>query len=149
MQDDFNRAQWIRENILQVLLFIGNAEFTKLLEYDYLQADGEDPSQLLTYQLSQLKELHVMIKDDIHNQVQIESNYKLSVLLMQAGHFRDIILKIIQENVTDDSSFEWQREVRSYYNGNDLAVTKYFTRSIDYGFEFVCANYSFTIGTLS
>lgn len=71
MQDDFNRGQWIKENILQVLLFIGNAEFTKLLEYDYLQPDGEDPSQLLTYQLSQIKELHTMIKDGLHNEASV------------------------------------------------------------------------------
>lgn len=37
-----------------------------------------------------------MIKDELHNQVHLENNYKLSVLLMQAGHFRDIILRIIQ-----------------------------------------------------
>lgn len=30
-----------------------------------------------------------------------------------------------------------------------MAVTKYLTRAVDYGYEFVCANYSFTIGTLS
>jgi len=46
MQDDFNRKQWISENILQVLLFIANSEFTKLLEYDYLQPDGDELSQL-------------------------------------------------------------------------------------------------------
>lgn len=39
--------------------------------------------------------------------------------------------------------------MRNYYNGNDLAITKYFTRSIDYGFEFVCANSGFIIATLS
>ena len=49
---------------------------------------------------------------------------------MQAGHFRDIILRLIQYNVKDDSSYEWLREVRSYYNGNDLAVTKYLTRAV-------------------
>jgi len=37
---------------------------------------------------------------------------------MQAGHFRDIILKLIQLNVRDDLAYEWQREVRSYYNGS-------------------------------
>jgi hypothetical protein len=31
IQDDFKLKQWINENILQVLLFIENAEFTKLL----------------------------------------------------------------------------------------------------------------------
>lgn len=55
LQDDFSRKTWINENILQVLLFIGNAEFTKLLEYDYLQPDGEDLSQLLAYQLTQIR----------------------------------------------------------------------------------------------
>lgn len=46
-----------------------------------------------------------MIKDGLHNEASVESSYKLSVLLLQAGHFRDIILKIIQEGVVDDNSF--------------------------------------------
>jgi len=64
MQDDFNRKQWISENILQVLLFIANSEFTKLLEYDYLQPDGDELSQLLTFQLAQNKELTAMAKEE-------------------------------------------------------------------------------------
>jgi hypothetical protein len=63
MQDDFNRKLWISENILQVLLFIGNAEFTKLLEYDYLQPDGDEMSQLLAFQLTQNKELAALSKE--------------------------------------------------------------------------------------
>lgn len=149
LQDDFSRAQWIRENILQVLLFIGNAEFTKLLEYDYLQPEGDDPKQLLAYQVTQIKELNAMIQEEVHVGSRQENCYKLSALLMQAGHFRDIILRLIHCNAADDSAYEWLREIRSYYNGNDLAVTKYFTRAVEYGYEFVCANYSFTIATLS
>jgi len=53
---------------------------------------------------------------------------------MQAAHFRDIILKLIQENVRDDNSYQWQREVRSYYTGNDYAVTKYLNRAVEYGY---------------
>ena len=80
---------------------------------------------------------------------QLENKHKLSVLFMQAGHFRDIILRLIQLNLTDDSEYEWLREIRSYYNGNDIAITKYLTRSVDYGYEFVCPNYTYAISTLS
>ena len=38
VQDDFNRKQWINDNLLQALLFVGSAEFTKLLESDYLNS---------------------------------------------------------------------------------------------------------------
>ena len=62
MQDDFNLKQWINDNILQVLLFIGNSEFTKLLEYDYLTVDGENLSQLLSYQMTQIKELNNVLR---------------------------------------------------------------------------------------
>ena len=74
---------------------------------------------------------------------------KFSVLLMQVGHFRDIILRMMQLNVRDDKSFEWLREVRSYYNGNELALTKYMTKSVEYGYEFVQPTYNYTISTLS
>lgn len=73
-------------------------------------------SQLLSYQMSQIRQLYMMIRDQITDT--IDKNYKLAVLLMQAGHFRDIILKLIQLNVRDDLAYEWQREVRSYYNGS-------------------------------
>jgi hypothetical protein len=33
------------------------------------------------------------------------NNYKISVLLMQAAHFRDIILKLLKEGVTDDADY--------------------------------------------
>lgn len=46
-----------------------------------------------------------MIKDELHGLTHAENNYKLSVLIMQAGHFRDIILKLIQQNVADDASY--------------------------------------------
>ena len=106
MQDDFHLKQWINDNILQVLLFIGNSEFTKLLEYDYLTADGEDLNQLLSYQMTQIKELNNVLREDIS---QLTSNHKYNILLMQAGHFRDIILRLMHNNVRDDHSFEWQR----------------------------------------
>ena len=55
MQDDFNYKEWVNESILQILLFIGNSEFTKLLEYDYLSADGDNLNQLLSFEMSQIK----------------------------------------------------------------------------------------------
>ena len=64
---------------------------------------------MLSYQLTQIKELQAMIREELHGPEHAESNYKLSVLLMQAGHFRDIILKVIQLNVTDESAYEWLR----------------------------------------
>lgn len=68
---------------------------------------------------------------------------------MQSGHFRDIIQRLQQLQVQDDLSYEWQRQIRSYYNGGEIAVTRYLTKTVDYGYEFVCPNYSFTMATLS
>lgn len=42
--------------------------------------------------------------------------------------------------------------MRSYYSTNtqnEPAVTKYLNKSIEYGYEFVCPDYSYTISTLS
>ena len=113
-----------------MLLFIGNAEFTKLLEYDYLTADGDDLSQLLSFQLSQIKEISSVLKEDLS---QSNANFKYGVLLMQAGHCRDVILRLRQLHIRDERNFEWQKEVRSYYNGNEIAMTKYFTKCVEYG----------------
>lgn len=68
---------------------------------------------------------------------------------MQAGHFRDIILRLMQLHIRDDNSFEWQKEIRSYYNGGEIAYTKYLTKAVDYGYEFVCPTSSYAISTLS
>ena len=48
-----------------------------------------------------------MIKEEYQTNSYI--NDKIGVLLMQAAHFRDIILKLIQDNVRDDNSYQWQR----------------------------------------
>lgn len=85
--------------------------------------------------MTQIKELYTMIKEEFHNSSSLlAGNYKLSVLLMQAGHFRDILLRLIQNNVKDDNSYDWQKEIRCYYNGNDIAHTKYLTKTVDYGY---------------
>jgi hypothetical protein len=52
-------------------------------------------------------------------------------------------------NVQDENSYEWQREIRSYYNGSEVAYTRYLTKSVDYGYEFMCPNYSYSLSTLS
>jgi len=71
-----------------------------------LAADGEDLNQLLSYQMTQIKELGNVVREDMS---QFTSNHKYNILLMQAGHFRDIILRLMHHNVRDDHSFEWQR----------------------------------------
>lgn len=132
IQDDFKLKQWIQENILQVLLFIGNAEFTKLLEYDYLIPQGEDLNQLLAYQMSQIKDILASIKEEQANHS--PSNFKHEVLLMQFGHFRDTVLRLMHLHVRDENCFDWQRQIRTYYNGGELAVTKYLTKPVEYGY---------------
>lgn len=90
-----------------MLLFIGNAEFTKLLEYDYLHPEGDDMNQLLSYQMTQIKELHTSIKDNVLNHA--VSNFKQEVLLMQAGHNRDIVIRLMNLQVRDENSYDWQK----------------------------------------
>lgn len=68
---------------------------------------------------------------------------------MQALHFRDIIDRVMQNNVKEENGFEWQREIRCYYNGNEIVHTKYLTKHIEYGFEMVCPNYNYALATLS
>lgn len=104
-------------------------------------------NQLLSYQMTQIKELHTSIKDNVLNQA--VSNFKHEVLLMQAGHNRDIVIRLMNLQVRDENCYDWQKEVRSYYNGGDIAITKYLTKAVDYGYEFVCATYSYAINTLS
>lgn len=40
--DDFVKINWIKENLLQALVFISNVYFTKIMEQDYLCTDGDD-----------------------------------------------------------------------------------------------------------
>jgi hypothetical protein len=35
-------VSWIKENQLQVLVFVTGAYFTKIIEQDYLREDGDD-----------------------------------------------------------------------------------------------------------
>lgn len=54
-KDEFIKKKWVKDHLLQSLLFIQKSEYTKIIEYDYMGPDAEDLSQYIIYQNNQVK----------------------------------------------------------------------------------------------
>lgn len=109
--EEFNKTSWIKDHLLQSLIFMTNVYFTQIIQQDYLCPDGDDLEKLYTYHLSQIEGLKVMMSES----KELSLNRKLLVLLTQALSIRDTIIYLISENVTSKQSYPWLRQTRSYY----------------------------------
>lgn len=49
---------------------------------------------------------------------------------------RDVTLTLLNNRITNEESYEWQKHIRCYYS-IDNASTNFFVNEIEYGYEFV------------
>jgi dynein heavy chain len=94
-----------------------------------------EEKKLPEYHKNQLKEL-----DDLRNLVRGKLTSKerqtLSALIVIEVHARDVVINLLNENVSDVNDFEWISQLRYYYYNDNLYIRAVNAEFL-YGYEYL------------
>ncbi|ESO89348.1 hypothetical protein LOTGIDRAFT_210379 [Lottia gigantea] len=103
-----------------------SAEVTEALEKGVLK-------ELFTVLLSQLDDLRELVRQDISR----IGRMTLSALIVIEVHARDVIAKMVAENVSGANDFEWISQLRYYWLEDENLYTRAVNAQFMYGYEYL------------
>ncbi|XP_043666184.1 dynein axonemal heavy chain 1-like [Vespula pensylvanica] len=130
--EETSRKEWVYMWPGQVVLCGGQTYWTAHVE-DAIKRDA-----LWTFyevMLSQLDDLRELIRGP-HTEIQ---RLMLEAVIIIEVHARDVLYKLIQENVTNVNDFEWISQLRYYWVDNELKV-RAVNAEFSYGYEYLGNN---------
>ena len=101
----------------------------------------KNPKSLENY-LEKLKNNLNLLADQVLEDLPIDIRKKYECLITELVHQRDVLRKLIKNNVKSIKSFEWLYEMRFYYTENKESVLKNLTirmanAKFFYGYEYL------------
>ena len=132
--------QWVHDVPAQLVVICTQTIWTQLTENAINQMD-KNPNALNDY-LNELIKLLNLLADQVLEDLQIDIRKKYEHLITELVHQRDVIRKLIRNNVKSIKSFEWLYEMRFYFTENKESVLKNLTirmanAKFFYGYEYL------------
>lgn len=130
------REIWLKEDPSQVTLLVNLMDWVNKVEEAFMQlkTDKDSVSRYHKYVVNALTSLIKMVQGDLDRQVRI----KVMCLITMDTHSRDILDKLVRENVTRDDEFQWQSQLKAYFvSDTKTTVLKVCDATIHYGYEYL------------
>lgn len=129
------RTQWILDWPGQVVLCVSQMYFALEVE-EVLHTHGTKGLTMYAGKLrTQMKELIDLVRGKLTSLQRIT----LGALVVIDVHAMDVVTGLIKEAVSDVDDFEWQNQMRYYWQNNNMVV-KQVTAALDYGYEYLGNN---------
>lgn len=130
------RNDWLRDDPSQVTLLVNLMDWVIKSEDAFLKLPT-DPNALKSYSkyiVGQLTSLIKLVQGDLPRPIRV----KVMNLITMDTHSRDIVDKLINENVTRADEFQWQSQLKAYYNAsNKESCLKVCDATLVYGYEYL------------
>ena len=130
------REDWLREDPSQVTLLVNLMDWVSKTEETFLQLPTK-PSALKDYWeyvKGQLTSLITLVQGELPRPIRV----KVMNLITMDTHSRDIIDKLSNEGVTSADEFQWQSQLKAYYNpSNKESCLRVCDATLIYGYEYL------------
>jgi dynein heavy chain len=123
------RAKWVLSHPGQAVLGGSQAFWTKEVS-EALKSSSL--KVLLSKLLSQLQDLVTLVRGDL----QFLNRLILGDLIVLDVHNRDLVKRLIDNNIESEKDFEWISQLRYYWQEDELVV-KIVNASFNYGYEYL------------
>ncbi|XP_055888364.1 dynein axonemal heavy chain 1-like isoform X4 [Biomphalaria glabrata] len=118
--------QWPGQVVIAICQTYWSSEVQKYLEEKALASYYQQ-------MLQQLEGLRKLVRMDISN----IGRMTLSALIVIEVHSRDVIDKMVQENVNDPNAFEWISQLRYYWMEDENLYQRAVNAQFPYGYEYL------------
>ena len=130
------REEWLREDPSQVTLLVNLMDWVTKTEEYFLKL-STNPAALKNYQIYVIEQLNSLIKL-VQGELPRPIRAKVMNLITMDTHSRDIIEKLSNENVTRADEFQWQSQLKAYYNPNNKeSCLRVCDATLIYGYEYL------------
>jgi dynein heavy chain len=109
-----SQAEWIQQTPSQISLLTDLIAFCAMSEEGLVKVSSQPDAvkDCLKKQLTTLTSLIKLVMNDLS----VEVMAKVMVLIKSQTHCRDVIEKLIQEKVSRIDEFQWQSQLKAYWN---------------------------------
>ena len=112
---------------------------------EYFQAQGSGgPVLMYDRQISQLADMTVLVRGQLSDAARVT----VGALTVIDVHARDVIAKLVEENVETKDNFGWTSQLR-YYWDNDELVAQMVAATRYYGYEYLGNTFRLVITPLT
>ncbi|XP_059153506.1 dynein axonemal heavy chain 1-like [Physella acuta] len=118
--------KWPGQVVIAVCQTYWSSEVTKALE-------AKNLAKYFARLLEQLDALRELVRKDISN----IGRMTLSALIVIEVHSRDVVDKMVQENVSDPNAFEWISQLRYYWLEDENLYQRAVNAQFPYGYEYL------------
>ncbi|KAF6216101.1 hypothetical protein GE061_000439 [Apolygus lucorum] len=132
-----NRKQWTYHHMGCTVLASSQVWFCGSVERAFIQIAEGNPKAMRRL----LVKLNRELADDveiIRSELENNERKKLTTLLVQDAHSRDVIDKFVVYNVVNSGEFEWTSQLRFYWSTDEVTLDiKQCEGDFEYGFEYM------------
>lgn len=132
-----DRIEWINKNYAQLNLLINSIFWVQQVEgifRDMQKGNLKAMKEYLQDSIEQLTQLIRLVQGDLTKDLRS----KLMCLITVDTHNRDVIDKLIQEDVRKEDEFFWQSQLKFYWDmGREKAYCRIADAQFDYQYEYL------------
>ena len=132
-----DRVEWINQNYAQLNLLINSVFWVQKIESIFLEMQKgnlNSMKEFLETSIEQLTQLIKLVQGDLTKDLRS----KLMCLITVDTHNRDVIDKLIQEDVRKEDEFYWQSQLKFYWDmKNEKSYCRIADAQFDYQYEYL------------
>ena len=126
------RTEWVLNHPGQCVLNGSQIHWTLEVEDSIVKNGVEGVKQYYQFLIEQLNETVALVRQKLDKLQTITMN----ALIVMDVHARDVVGKLVKENVDDIGAFEWIMQLRYYWENDDCFV-KCIQTNFPYGYEYL------------
>lgn len=130
------REDWLRDDPSQVTLLVNLMDWVIKTEqaFDNLPSNSKALKENHLFVVGQLNNLIMLVQGELPKPTRV----KVMNLITMDTHSRDILDKLVNEGVTLPGEFQWQSQLKAYYNpSNKDSCLRVCDATLLYGYEYL------------
>lgn len=125
------RVEWVVSWPGQAVLCVSQKYWTSYVT-ESIRKGPEDLKAYLQLNNEQIENIVTLVRGKLNKQ----NRTTLGALIVLDVHSRDVLTKLVQDNVTSDTDFQWLSQLR-YYWEEEQVMTRMTNSTLAYGYEYL------------
>ena len=119
----------------QVMLVVAGTAMVRDVESAFDNMSVGDTKAMTKVYESILEELKELVKQT-HKPLDRANRQRVMTQITMDAHSRDVVLKLVRDNVTSKASFRWQSQLKQVFRNGEIVLTN-LDATIAYGYEYL------------
>ncbi|CAM9108221.1 unnamed protein product, partial [Ectocarpus fasciculatus] len=138
------RPKWMQKWAGMCVLNGSQLHWTKEMEELFLKHGSRGPALMLERQMAQLADMTILVRGELNSAARIT----VGALTVIDVHARDVIKKLVDEEVETMDNFGWTSQLRYYWTEDDLSA-QMVAATRPYGYEYLGNSFRLVITPLT